>query len=83
MEQVKPAVTETPQRSGWRVFKDITKFLGIISVYIMLKFDLQLTPYKLSIMEHLCCASLAMWMKSYTDVVRTTLVFRLYLVGAS
>ena len=89
MEQVKPAVTETPQRSGWRVFGDITKFIGIISVYIMLKFDLQLTPYKLSIMEHLKeadianCASLAKWMTSHTDVVRTTLVFRLYLVGAS
>ena len=65
MEQVKPAVTETPQRSMWRVFGDITKFTGIISVYIMLKLDLQLyTPYKLPIMEHLkeCdianCASL-------------------------
>ena len=89
MVQVKPAVTETPQRSGWRVFGDITKFIDVIRVYIMLKFDLQLTPYKLSIMEHLKeadianCASLAMWMKSHIDVVRTTLVFRLYLVGAS
>ena len=89
MKQLKPAVTETPQRSGWRVFGDITKFIGIISVYIMLKFDLQLTPYKLSIMEHLKeadfanCASLAKWMTSYIDVVRTTLVFRLYVVGAS
>ena len=65
VEQVKPAVTETPQRSVWGVFGDITKFTGIISVYIMLKFDLQLTFYKLSIMEHLKeadianCASLA------------------------
>ena len=71
------------------MFGDITKSIGIISVYIMLKFDLQLTPYKLSIMEHLKeadianCASLAKWMKSHIDVVRTTLVFRLYLVGAS
>ena len=89
MEQVKPAVTETPQRSVWRVFGDITKFTGIISVYIMLKFDLQLTSYKLSIMEHLKeadianSASLAKWMTSHIDVVRTTLVFRLYLVEAS
>ena len=89
MEQVKPAVTETPQRSVWRVFGDITTFTGIISVYIMLEFDLQLTHYKLSIMEHLKeayianCASLAKWMTSHIDVVRTTLVFRLYLVGAS
>ena len=89
MEQVKPAVTETPQRSVWRVFGNITKFTVIISVHIMLKFDLQLTPYKLSIMEHLKeadianCASLAKWMTSYIDVVRNTLVFRLYLVGAS
>ena len=83
---MKPAVTETPQGSVWRVFGDITKFPGIISVYIMLKLDLQLTPYKLSIMEHLkvadiaSCASLAKWMTSHIDVVRTTLVFRLYLV---
>ena len=89
VEQVKPAVIETPQRSVWRVFGDITKFIGIISVYIMLKFDLQLSPYKLSIMEHVKeadianCASLAKWMTSHIDVVRTTLVFRLYLVGAS
>ena len=89
MEQVKPAVTETPQRSEWREFGDITKFTGIISVYIMLKLELQLTPYKLSIMEHLKeadianCAPLAKWMTSHIDVVRTTLVFRLYLVGAS
>ena len=80
---MKPVVTETPQRSVWRVFGDITKFIGIISVYLMLKFDLQLTPYKLSIMEHLKeagianCASLAKWMTSHIDVVRTTLVFRL------
>ena len=39
MEQVKPAVTETSQRSVWRVFGDITKFTGIISVYMMLKLD--------------------------------------------
>ena len=86
---MKPAVTETPQRSVCRVFGDITKFIGIISVHIMLEFDLQLTPYKLSIMEHLKeadianCASLAKWMTSHIDVVRITLVFRLYLVGAS
>ena len=73
----------------WRVFGDITKITGTISVYIMLKLDLQLSPYKLSIMEHLKeadianCASLANWMTSHIDVVRTTLVCRLYLVGAS
>ena len=89
VEQAKPAVTETPQRSVWRVFGDITKFTGIISVYIMLKLDLQLTPYKLSIMEHrkiadiANCASLAKWMTSHIDVVRTTLIFRLYLVRIS
>ena len=89
VEQVKPVVTETPQRTVWRVFGDITKFTGIISVYIMLRFDLQLTPYKLPITEHLkeadiaSCALLAKWMTSHIDVVRTTLVFRLYLVGAS
>ena len=89
VEQVKPAVTETPQRSVWRVFGDITKFTCIISVYIMLEFDLKLTPYKLSIMEHpkeadiANCASLVKWTTSRNDVVRTTLVFRLYLVGAS
>ena len=82
VEQVRPAVTETPQRSVWRMFGDITKFIGIISVYIMLKFDLQLTPYKFSIMplmEHLkevyIANSLAKWMTSHIDVVRTTLVF--------
>ena len=48
-----------------------------------------LTPYKPSIIEHLKeadianCASLAKWMTSHIDVVRTILVFRLYLVGAS
>ena len=34
LEQVKPAVSETPQRSVWRVFGDIIKFTGIIRVYI-------------------------------------------------
>ena len=55
----------------------------------MLKIDLQLTPCKLSIMEHLKeadianYASLAKWMTSHIDVVRTTLFFKLYLVGES
>ena len=89
MEQVKPAVNETPQRSVWRVFGDITNFTGVISVYRMLKFDLQLTPYKDSIMQHLKeadianCAAFAKRMTSHIDIVGKTLVFGLYLVGAS
>ena len=84
MEQVKPAVTETPQRYVWRVFGDITKFIVIISV-LSSTYSLHLI---ISIMEHLKeadianCASLAKWMTSHIDVVRTTLVFRLYLVEA-
>ena len=89
MEQVKTAVNETQQRSVWRVFGDITNFKGLMSGYRMLKFDLQLTPYKVSIMQHLKeaditnCPSFAMWMTSHIHVVGQTLVFGLYLVGAS
>ena len=89
VEQVKTAVDETPQWLVWRVFGDITKFTGVISVYRMLKFDLPLTPCKVSIMKHLKeavitnCPSFANLMTSHIDIVGKTLVFVLYLWGAS
>ena len=89
MEQVTTAVNETPQRAVWRVFGDIINLTGVKSVCRMLTFDLQLTPYKVSIMQHLKkaditnCPSFAMSMTSHIDVVGKTLVFGLYLVGAS
>ena len=71
--------------SVWRYHKVHRYYKRLYNALV----DLQLTPYKLSITEHLkevdiaSCALLAKWMTSHIDAVRTTLVFRLYLVGAS
>ena len=74
LEQLKTAINETPQRSVRRVLGDVTNSTSVTSVYRMLKFDLQLTPYKVSIMQHLKEAditsrlSFANWITSHTDV---------------
>ena len=58
-----------------RVLGDITNSLSATSVYRMLKFDLQLIPYKVSIMQHLketditSRLSFANWMSSHIDLV--------------
>ena len=75
VEQVRTAVNETPQWSVWRVFGDITNYTGVISVYRTLKFDLPLTPCKVSILKHLKeadithCPSFANWITSHIDIV--------------
>ena len=52
-EQVKAVITETPRKSVRMVFGDITNIASHSSVYRMLKCNLKLTPYKISIMQHL------------------------------
>jgi len=53
IKEVKTAISNTPQMSVRRVLGDITNLTGMSSVYRMLKYDLRLTPYKISIMQHL------------------------------
>ena len=53
IKEVKTAISNTPQMSVRRVLGDITNWASMSSVYRMLKYDLRLTPYKISIMQHL------------------------------
>lgn len=50
---VEKVITETPQRSVRQVMRDLNGEISKTSVHRMLKFDLKLTPYKISIMQHL------------------------------
>ena len=74
--EVKTVIGETPQRSVRRVLCDVTNTVSASSVYRMLKYDLKLTPYKVSIM-HLkesdisSRLSFAHWMKSHIDIVES------------
>ena len=52
-EQVKAVIIETPRKSVKMVFGEITNIASHSSVYRMIKYDLKLTPYKISIMQHL------------------------------
>jgi len=75
IEEVKTAISDTPQRSVRRVLGDITNSASMSSVYRMLKYDLHLTPYKISIMQHLkengisSRLAFAHWMNSHTTIV--------------
>lgn len=75
LERVKNVINETPQRSVRRVLGDVSNTMSATSVYRILKFDLQLTPYKVSIMQHLketditSRVSFANWMTSNIDIV--------------
>ena len=75
IEQVKAVITETPRKSVRMVFGDITNIASHSSVYRMLKYDLKLTPYKISIMQHLkptdieSRLSFARWVTENEDIV--------------
>ena len=53
IDRVKSAIVETPQRSVRRVLGDITNSASRSSLHRMLPYDLKLTPYTVSIMQHL------------------------------
>jgi transposase len=71
VEQVQTVINETPQRSVRRVLWDITNANSSTSVYRMLKLDLKLKPYKVSIMQHLedNDISIAHWINSHNDII--------------
>lgn len=75
IEQVKSVIGETPQRSVRRVLGDITNSASSTSVFRMLKYDLKLTPYTISIMQHLkptditSRLSFARWMVANIHIV--------------
>lgn len=54
---VRTVVEETPQKSVRNILREVNGYVNTrvsaSSVYRMLKFDLKLTPYKISIMQHL------------------------------
>ena len=53
MAEVKTVIGETPQTSVRRGLCDVTNTVSASSVYRMLKYELKITPYKVSIMQHL------------------------------
>lgn len=46
-------ITETPQKSVRRVLHELNGNISKSSVHRILKFDLKLIPYKISVMQHL------------------------------
>ena len=76
-EQVKAVITETPRKSVRMVLGDtnITNIASHSSVYRMLKYYLKLTPYTISIMQHLkptdieSRLSFARWVTENEDIV--------------
>ncbi len=75
VEQLATAIAETPQRSVRRILGDVTNTPSATSVYRNVKFDLNLTPFKIPIMQHLketdisSRLSFAHWMISNTGIV--------------
>lgn len=53
IKQVKEIINETPQRSVRKVMGDINNTISASSVYRALRFDLNLVPYTISVMQHL------------------------------
>lgn len=53
IKQIKTVIDITPQRSIRKVLGDLTNSVSSTSVYRMLKYDLKLKPYSISIMQHL------------------------------
>ena len=78
LEQVKAVIAETPQKSVRRVLGDITNKASVSSVYRMLRFDLKLTPYTISIKQHLKDSDIssrlafATWMKDRPEIADNT-----------
>lgn len=75
--ELKKIIEETPQKSIRKIHKASQMECSVSSVYRMLKFDLHLKPYKISIMQHLKPSDVtarlqfAEWMlKQETDVLK-------------
>ena len=74
-EQVKAVITETLGKSVRMVFGNITNIASHSSVYRMAKYDLKLTPYKISNIQHLkptdieSRLSFARWVTENDDIV--------------
>ena len=75
VSEVRTIIEETPQKSVRQVLGDITHKSNYSSVYRMLKFDLNLFPYTIPIMQHLKESDVdsrlefAIWMKDHLDIV--------------
>jgi len=50
---IEDVISETPQRSFRKIFEDVTNTFSHSSVHRILRYDLNLKPYTLSIMQHL------------------------------
>lgn len=78
IEQVRRVIDETPQKSVRKVLGDITNSASASSVYRMLRYDLKLTPYTISIKQHLKDSDIssrlafAEWMKKRPDIADIT-----------
>lgn len=78
IEQLRTVIEETPQRSVRRGLGDITSNASATCVYRMLRFDLKLKPYTISIMQHLKPSDIdsrlafATWMKDRPDIADNT-----------
>lgn len=74
IEKVKTIIQETPTKSVRNVFREVDSNISSSSVYRILKYDLKLTPYKISIMQHLkdtntsSRLSFAQWMLRNIDL---------------
>ena len=73
--KVKDMIAETPQMSVRKLANSITESTGSTSVYRMLRFDLKLTPYTVSIMQHLKPSDIdyriqfGRWMIEHDDII--------------
>lgn len=74
IEEVKKVIEETPQRSVRKILGDITNNPSRASVHRMLRYDLKLIPYTVSIMQHLKDSDIssrlqfANWMKEHSEI---------------
>ena len=75
VEEVRRLMAETPQKSVRKVLGDITNECSFSNVYRILRFDLKLFPYTISVMQHLKQSDIesrlafAMWMKDRLNIV--------------
>jgi hypothetical protein len=53
IDAIDTVTTETPQKSVRRVLHELNGAVSVSSVHRILKFDLKLIPYKISVMKHL------------------------------
>jgi len=73
--KVREIIEETPRKSVRGVLKDISNDTSMSSVYRILKFDLKLHPYKISVMQSLKDTDIgsrlafARWMLTKEDVI--------------